>query len=232
MNKFFPALAGILLLSCALTAGAQAKPGAKGKAAPVAKKLYCWNENGRKVCGDALPASAVDSARTEVSGRSGLRIGGVDRALSGDERVQHDAELERLKSATEAAEAARRRDIALVDSYSSEEELRRAYRIRYDLIDESIKSSRLALSNLQQSLLRMLDQAGERELSGKPVPKKMADNIRQHRSGFVELQAGYEHQQHERAAIDQQLQEAVARYRDMKAPKPGAVPSEADAPQG
>ena len=25
------------------------------------KKLYCWDEGGRKVCGDALPAHAVDS---------------------------------------------------------------------------------------------------------------------------------------------------------------------------
>ena len=30
---------------------------------PSEKKIYCWNEGGRKVCGDALPASAANSAR-------------------------------------------------------------------------------------------------------------------------------------------------------------------------
>ena len=50
------------------------------------KKLYCWNENGKKVCGDALPAEASDSARTEISASSGLRTGQVSRALT-------DAEL-------------------------------------------------------------------------------------------------------------------------------------------
>ncbi|MGH8082333.1 MAG: hypothetical protein ACREP7_17285, partial [Lysobacter sp.] len=44
-----------------------------------AKKLYCWNEGGRKVCGDALPAHAVDSARTEISAKSGLATAEVGR---------------------------------------------------------------------------------------------------------------------------------------------------------
>ncbi len=223
MNRIFPVMIGALLISCALTAAAQTKP--------AAKKLFCWFENGQKVCGDALPTSAVDSARTEVSGRSGLRIGGIDRALNDEEQAKHDAEQKRLAAEAEAKAAALRRDMALAQSYSSEEELRRAYRIRYDLIDESIKSSKLALGNLQQSLLRMLDQAGERELSGKPIPKPMAENIRQHRTSYVDLQAGYEQQQRERAAIDQQLQEAVARYREMKASGSGPTPA-VDPPRG
>lgn len=210
MNRFLAGWGGAVLLACALAAGAQDKA--------ATKKLFCWNENGRKVCGDALPTSAVDSERTELSGHSGLRIGAVDRALNDEERARHETEQKRLAAEVEAAETARRRDIALAESYESEEELRRAYRIRYELIEASIKSSRLALDNLHQSLLRLLEQAGERELSGKPVPQPMADNIRQQRSSYVELQAGFQHQQRERTAIDQQLQQAVARYREMKAP--------------
>lgn len=214
-------LAGALLMACAMTAAAQG--------APAAKKLYCWNENGRKVCGDALPASAVNSARTELSGKSGLRTGGVDRALTGEERTAHEAELKRQADAADAAAAAKRRDMALAESYESEEELRRAYHIRYELIDESMKSSTLALGNLHESLLRLLEQAGERELSGQPVSKPMADNIREQHDSFVSLQAAYRQQQHDRTAVDQQLQDALARYREMKAPKAGDKP--ADEPQ-
>lgn len=222
VNKSLAGLTGVLCLTWALGAFAQD---------PSAKKLFCWTENGRKVCGDALPASAVDSARTEISGKSGLRVGGVDRALSPEEQAQRDAEQKRQTEATAAAEAARRRDLALAESYTSEEELRRAYKIRYDLIDESIKSSRLAIGNLHQSLLRMLEQAGERELSGQPVPKAMADNILKQREGYQGLQAGYRQQLQDRAAIDQQLQEAVARYRDMKAPKADDAPQDGGAGQ-
>lgn len=226
MNRFLPILAGALALSWAISAAAQSKPPKPNKPAPsaaAAKKLYCWNENGRKICGDALPASAVDSERTELSGRSGLRTGSVDRALNDSERAQHEAEQKRMAAEAEAAETAKRRDLALVASYTSEEELRRAYRIRYDLIDEAIKSSRLALDNLHQSLLRMLEQAGENELSGRPISKPLADNIRARRTSYLDLRAGYQQQERERAAIDQQLQEAVARYREMKSAEPGAA---------
>lgn len=220
VNKSIVGLTGALCLAWALGAVAQDKP--------AQKKLFCWNENGRKVCGDALPASAVDSARTEISGKSGLRVGGVDRALSAEEQAKHEAEQKRLADEAAAAQAARRRDLALAESYSSEEELRKAYRIRYDLIDESIKSSKLAMGNLHQSLLRMLEQAGERELAGQPVSKPLADNIRKQHEGYQVLQAGYRQQLNEREAIDQQLQEAVARYREMKAPKSESAPLDAE----
>ena len=55
---------------------------------PPAKKIYCWDEGGRKVCGDALPASAANSARTEFSARTGLATGEVGRALTADERAE------------------------------------------------------------------------------------------------------------------------------------------------
>ena len=42
---------------------AQKKPAAaKPGETPSEKKIYCWNEGGRKVCGDALPAPAANSA--------------------------------------------------------------------------------------------------------------------------------------------------------------------------
>ena len=67
---------------------------------------------------------------------------------------------------------------------------------------------------------------------GQPVPKAMADNILKQREGYQGLQAGYQQQLRDRTAIDQQLQEAVARYRDMKAPKADDAPQESGADKG
>ena len=50
------ALVGLLALAMPAHALAQ-------KAPPAEKKLYCWEENGTRVCGDALPAEAVNKAR-------------------------------------------------------------------------------------------------------------------------------------------------------------------------
>ena len=86
-NAIFRHAAGAtLLLGAVLCAYAAPKPADKGK------KLYCWDEGGRKVCGDALPASAAAAARTEISAKSGRTLDTVGRALTPDERA-----LDRLK---------------------------------------------------------------------------------------------------------------------------------------
>src|SRR3546814_9883847 len=53
----------------------------------LAKKIYCWEEDGHKVCGDALPADAVDAARTEISARTGHTVRSLERAPTDEERA-------------------------------------------------------------------------------------------------------------------------------------------------
>ena len=65
-------------------------------------------------------------------------------------REQADAEARQL-----------RRDLAMVESYANEADLRRAYGDRTSLLDETLKASRLGLSNLRLSLLSLLRQAGD-----------------------------------------------------------------------
>ena len=170
----------VLLLLGAGIASAQTKPSTE-------KKIYCWNEGGRKVCGDALPASAANSARTEISTRSGMTTGRVDRALTGSERsaAEQAAELARLQA--EALALQQRRDLAMVESYMTEADLRRAYGERTALLDETLKASRLGLSNLRLSLLALLRQ-----------------------------QQILVTQQQDRAALESDLQDSLRRYRDLK----------------
>ena len=207
-----------LLLVLASGTGAQEKK---------AKKLYCWNENGRKVCGDALPAEAAGSGRTEFNARSGLKSGEVARALTAEERAAAavaQAEAARLAE-TEAART--RRELAMVASYTTEADLRRAFQERVDLLDETVKASRLGVGNLRQSLLGLLRQAGEVELAGKPVPANVAANIANQHRELRRQQTILAAQQRERAALGGEFDTAVARYRELKqaATAPAAAPA-------
>lgn len=212
-------LTTMLLLALASGAAAQDK----------AKKLYCWNENGRKICGDALPAEAASSARTEFNAKSGLRSGRVERALTADER---------LAAATAEAEAARaaeidaarvRRELAMVESYATEAELRVAFQERIDLLDETVKASRLAIDNLRQSLLGLLRQAGDLELAGKPVPAAIAANVANQHRDLRRQQAIVITQLRERAALGGEFDAAMARYRELKQPATATAPVDAAA---
>ena len=179
------------------------------------RRLYCWEEGGRKICGDALPASAVDAARTEISAATGAVRSRVGRALTDEERAEAEAEARRVAEQAEAEAAARRRDVAMVESYVTEADLERAYDNRIILIDESIKTSRMGVANLRMSLLTQLRQAAEAELHERPVGAPLLQNITRQHADLMRQQQILEQQLREREELDASLQEARERYRSL-----------------
>ncbi|SDX80101.1 hypothetical protein [Lysobacter enzymogenes] len=181
------------------------------------KKLYCWDEGGRKVCGDALPAHAVDSARTEISAKSGLATAQVDRALSAEERAAAEQAARAARSAATAAEAQKRRDRAMAESYATEEDLRKSFQERIVLLDETVKASQLGIEGRRQTVLSLLRKAGEAELNGKPVGSGLAENIRGQHDELLHQQDVLKQQVLERSLADQDLATALERYNALKA---------------
>jgi hypothetical protein len=208
-------LTAALLLGLAPLATAQ-------KAEPPAKKLYCWNEGGRKVCGDALPATAVDSARTEINARSGLPTARIGRALTPEERAAAEAAARAEQEEQAAADAEMRRLMAMVHSFDSEDALRRAFDNRIALNRDSVKTAQMGIAGIRVILVDLLRRAGEAELAQRPVPKKLADDIRTQHAQLRQQQAALARLQRSGEAIRAQLEEAVARYRELR--MPGAAP--------
>ncbi|MCF7222804.1 hypothetical protein [Marilutibacter chinensis] len=209
--RALPAIAAGALLLAAAPVAAQSKGGAGGN-----KKLYCWEESGRKVCGDALPASAVDSARTEISVNSGMTTATVGRALTQEERAAA-AEQERAHQLAEARLAAQaRREKAMAESYATENDLRRAYQNRIVLLDETVKASELGIQGLRQSLVTLLRRASETELAGKPVDKALAGNIQGQHQELLRQQDMLTQQEQERRDVEGEFEAALARYRELK----------------
>jgi soluble cytochrome b562 len=181
------------------------------------KKLYCWDEGGRKVCGDALPAHAVDSARTEISAKSGLATAQVDRALSAEERAAAEQAARAARSAATAAEAQKRRDRAMTESYATEDDLRKSFQERIVLLDETVKASQLGIEGRRQTVLSLLRKAGEAELNSKPVGSGLAENIRGQHDELLHQQDVLKQQVLERSLADQDLATALERYNALKA---------------
>ena len=203
-GNYKQATLAVALLALAAT-GAQAQK----------KKLYCWDENGKKVCGDALPAEAAGSQRAEYT-NAGRRTGEVARALTNEERAAA-ATAERAAAQQAELDAARmRREMAMVESYATEADLRKAFQERIDLLDETLKASGLGVVGLRQSLVGLLRQAGEIELAGKPVPPVARDNIANQHAELRRRERLYAQQQADRAKLDTELAAVLARYREIK----------------
>jgi hypothetical protein len=201
-------LASAVLGATALGAAALATAQDNGSG----KKLFCWNENGRKVCSDALPPGAVDRQRVEINQTSGTAVRAVSRALTEQEREQ-----QALAAKAAETEAERlRREMAMAQTFSTEADLERSFRIRFDLLDESLKSSAISIKNLRQGLLNDLRQANEIELENKPIGKRTIDKIRTRQLELRQLLTQQQRQTQERAELDLQFQSALLRYRELK----------------
>lgn len=191
-------------------ANAQQKPAST-------KKLYCWDQNGQRVCADSLPPEALGVARDEISVNSGMRTGQVQRALTDEERAaQADDEAAR-RTEKLAADTRRRTDQALLSTFQTEDELRRVFTERTTLVENSIQTSRYNVTSLREGLVTLLRTAGERELGGKPVPDKLADDIRQRHAQLLyneSLQRSFERQ---RETLDAEIADTLERYRALKA---------------
>lgn len=193
--------------------------------AQTAKKLYCWDDKGTRVCSDTLPSADVDKARTEVSANSGRALRQVGRALTPEERAAQQAVQQQAAQQQAAQQAAQRRDLAMVEAYDSEDDLRRAFGERSTLVDEAIKGSALAIANLRLSLVSLLNQAGDRELAGQPVPASLTAQIREQHTDLEKQQQLYVEQRAQRAELGAELDAALARYRALKNATPGAAPA-------
>lgn len=195
---------------------------AQDKKAPVQKKLYCWNENGQRVCSDSLPADAVDRAREEINAKSGMRTGEVGRALSDEERAQAEAEHAQLQLDLAAQETRRRTEQAMLLSYRDENELRRVFNERVTIVDNNIKTARYNVVSLREGLVSLLQTAGDRELAGVAVSEATTTSIRARHADLVrqrQLQASFERQ---RTELDVEIADIMQRYREMKGLAPVA----------
>jgi len=217
MSKLSAIAAGTLVAALVLAPAATAD--AQNRGEKVEKRLYCWDDaSGKRVCGDALPPEAADRARTEINPRTGMRTGSVARAPTAEERTAA-ARARAEATRREAEEAAqRRRELAMVESYANESELRRAYRHRIELMEGAARTSRMSVDNLRQSLLGLLRDAGERELAGKPVPAELTARIRRQHALLQQQTGVLESQLREHALLESELEDAVARYRELKQP--------------
>ncbi|MGY3266623.1 hypothetical protein [Lysobacter sp. HA35] len=206
-------------------------PALHAQSAP-AKKLYCWNEGGRKVCGDALPSSAVDAARTEFNAKSGMAMTTLDRALTPDEQAAAAAQAKAQADAAAAAEAEHRRLMAMIETFATEADLRKAFGERVSLNADAMKTARMGIDGLRQGLVSRLQRAGELELNKKPVPKMLRDEIHTQHGQLMAQQSALTTLQSQATTLQAQLDEAVARYRELKPQQQAGATSTAATPAG
>lgn len=217
------------MLSLAVMAAVLAT-GAAG-AQEKAKKLYRWvDKDGKIQYSDALPPEAVDQAHTEINSSSGMATGSVERALTPEERAAKEAQDAALATASKEAERVRQTEEAMIASFQNEDELKRSFKIRTELLQQTLDAIEAGIGSQRASLASLLADASEAELAGNPVNPKQAGSIRELHTEMAKQQQMLVLKQGELVDLDKELVRLVERFREMKGEASGAAPTAAPAP--
>lgn len=204
------ALPVLLVSALALVFAAQADAQSAGK-----KKLYRWTDAEGKVhYTDALPPEAARDARDTLND-AGMAVERTERALTPEERAAREAEAARIAEEKRVAEERAKLDAVLVASYPSEADLERAYKERFQLIEQSVESARVGIRSQEKSLTDLLAHAGDLERNGRPVPAAVVESIGKTRAQVADQRNYLVKREAERAALQKEYDDVLARYRKL-----------------
>lgn len=156
-----PALAGLALLA----ATALPLPAA-------AQQLFCCQVQGKKVCGDRLPDQCIGKPHS-IRGPGGV-VRQVEGMLSPEQRAAREVEEKRKQAEKEALAEQKRRDSALLATYTSERDIDTARERAERDVQGAIKQAEEKIS-AGEKRRRKLDNEAE-FYKGKELPENIRRN--------------------------------------------------------
>lgn len=190
--------------------------------ATAQRKLYRWTDkDGNVHYTDQLPPEAAQDKREELN-RQGITVRTTERARTPEEQAEWEAEQARLEAERIAAEEAAKMDAVLIGSYPTEADLQRAYNERFDLLEQSLESARVGIRSQEKSLAELLAHAADLERDGQKVPPAITDSIARTRDQVNDQRSYLERRENERAALQTEYDQLLARYRELKGAADGS----------
>ena len=180
--------------------------------AAAAKSYCCSDERGRQVCGDSLPRECYGRAYREVSER-GTTLRQVEAPMTADQQAKRDAELAIKKKQEQAALEEKRKNQALLNTYSSEKDVDLA---RARALADLENRSKEVQSKYNEAVKRKQKLEGEREFyQKKPMPPELTEQIRASEAEIKAQQKAIEAKKQEMEQIRVRFDEEKKRYLEL-----------------
>jgi len=186
----------------------------------LSAKIVCWkNSEDVRECGNAVPPEYAQQS-VERKSATGLTLEKTDRAKTAQELERERAEQVRL--AQEKAEQDRiaaeqaRHDAVLLQTFTTEEDLKLAHNGKVAAIDSRIKHSEQVVQKLEQTHAELQSDAASLERGGKKVPDDLKKQITDVQNQIDKTLAEIQRRQEERLSMEDRFRADLARYRELK----------------
>lgn len=145
--------------------------------APAWGGTFKWvDEKGMTHYGDTLPPEYANRGTTELNNR-GMVIRKSERALTPDEIRARDGENERKRADAAKLAEQRRTDMALLNTYTSNDEIGVARSRNLQQLDGQIATAQAIRASIERRLAPLRAQAAQVKANGRPTPPGLVEDI-------------------------------------------------------
>ena len=192
-------------------------------------KIVCWKDKAGKTvgCGDKVPPEYQDGASRELNKR-GVTVKQSEPPLSEAQKKELQAEAERKAAESQVAAQQKRRDKALLDTFTTDKEIDLKRNRDIQLIASNIEAQQTNLKNAND---RQTDARGRMEQykkENKPVPQAIQEEFDRAEAGKLKIQAQIAQKRKEIEDLNQQYDDMKKRFVELTG-APAATPAPAAA---
>lgn len=196
-------------------------------------RIYCCDDaNGRKVCGDFLPAACQGRAYEERDNR-GFVSKTVEAPLTPEQQARRDAETARKEADAKKAAEERRRTLALLATYSSEKDINSARDRALAEVEKNMKQAQARLDEANKKKKKL--ESDKEFYKGKALPEQVKADVRDNEKEIKAQQDAVSGRAKEMEEVRSRFAEEKKRYLELTGKKstetaPAATPIAAPAP--
>jgi predicted nucleic acid-binding Zn-ribbon protein len=181
---------------------------------PVAAKMYKWvDDKGTTHYGETIPPEYANKDRSEL-GKSG-RVIEKKEVLTPEERRASEQADAKKRADEEAALERKRRDKALVNTYSNEKEIDLARSRNLQQVEARIDSISSQLKMANDNLLAFQKEADALVKAGKKIHPSLQEDLKESQERLAKLQQDLEKAKTEKATLDARYDADKARYKEL-----------------
>ncbi|WP_374352040.1 DUF4124 domain-containing protein [Chitinimonas sp.] len=203
-------------------------------ALPASAAIYKWvDENGKVQYSDKPPPTPAKQGLTEMNSQ-GMRVKQVEGLLTPEQRAAKEAELAKQKEEQRALEESRRKDRALVESFSNTAEIDRIRDQSLEQLQASIAAEEVRYEALMNRITENTKQIERIAKAKKNVPDYMQTELAERKADLAKIETGIAKKKQEIIDVKAKAEADKKRLLELRGPsalpKPAATPVAAPAP--
>lgn len=156
-------------------------------ALPAAAGVYKWvDENGKVQYSDKPPQQQNQKGLTELN-KQGMTVRQTEGILTPEQRAARELEIARQREASQQKEDARRRDKALVNSFTRTSEIDAIRDRNLEQVAAGIQSDKMRREAVQKRLDGYQAQVDKLSKAGKPVPDDLKSDMKERKAEIAKI---------------------------------------------